>query len=228
MDALPSPDRTAAPVLGLHPLPETDPPGMRTVILDYDAGNLTSVQRACAHLGHQAEVTRDPAAVDAADRVIFPGVGAAASCMAGLRGLGLDQALRRAIGAGKPTLAICVGLQLLFESSEEDGGTPCLGVLPGQVVRFRPGDAAVKVPHMGWNAVEFAPDEPLARNLPGNHCYFVHSYYCVPGPGVRSVAWSGHGDRFCAGIRRDNLVAFQFHPEKSGAVGLALLANFLG
>lgn len=200
---------------------------MRTVILDYDAGNLTSVQRACAHLGHRAEVVRDPAAVDAADRVIFPGVGAAGSCMASLRGLGLDQALRRAIAAGKPVLAICVGLQLLFESSEEDGGVPCLGILPGRVVRFRPSSPELKVPHMGWNEVDFAADEPLAADLPGRHFYHVHSYYAEPGAGVQVVATSQHGIRFCAGIRQRNLVAFQFHPEKSGTTGLRLLSNFL-
>jgi glutamine amidotransferase len=201
---------------------------MRTVILDYDAGNLTSVQRACTHLGQATEIVRDPAAVDAADRVIFPGVGAAGSCMANFRRQGLDLALRRAIDAGKPVLAICVGLQLLFESSEEDGGTPCLGILPGRVVRFRPEAAAIKVPHMGWNEVEFAAGEPLAAGLSGRHLYFVHSFYAQPGPGVEVVATSDHGGRFCAGVRRRNLVAFQFHPEKSGAVGLRLLANFLG
>lgn len=207
---------------------QADAAGMRTVILDYDAGNLTSVQRACAHLGHDAAVVRDPAQVDAADRVIFPGVGAAAQCMGSLSSLGLGDALRRAIAAGKPVLAICVGLQLLFEHSEEDGGVPCLGILPGRVVRFRPTDHAIKVPHMGWNEVDFAPGEPLAAGLPGRHCYFVHSYYVQPGAGVQVVATSDHGQRFCAGVRRDNLVAFQFHPEKSGAVGLALLRRFLG
>ncbi len=203
-------------------------PGMRTVILDYDAGNLTSVQRACAHLGHDTRIVRDPAEVDAAERVIFPGVGAAAQCMGSLQALGLAGALKRAIDAGKPVLAICVGLQLLFEHSEEDGGVPCLGLLPGRVVRFRPDDSTLKVPHMGWNEVTFSADEPLARGLPGRHFYFVHSYYAVPGPGVQVVAESQHGVRFCAGVRRGNLAAFQFHPEKSGAVGLALLRNFLG
>jgi glutamine amidotransferase len=201
---------------------------MRTVILDYDAGNLTSVQRACAHLGQPTEIVRDPASVDAADRVIFPGVGAAGSCMANLRRQGLDGALRRAVDAGKPVLVICVGMQLLFASSEEDGGVPCLGILPGRVLRFRPGASHIKVPHMGWNAVDFAPDEPLAAHLPGRHCYFVHSYYVEPGPDVQVIAWSDHGQRFCAGVRRGSLAAFQFHPEKSGAVGLRLLANFLG
>jgi len=201
---------------------------MRTVILDYDAGNLTSVQRACAHLGHDAAVVRDPAAVDAAERVIFPGVGAAGQCMGSLNALGLAGALRRAIEAGKPVLAICVGLQLLFEHSEEDGGVPCLGILPGRVVRFRPSDSTLKVPHMGWNAVDFTAGEPLAASLPGQHLYFVHSYYAQPGAGVQTIATSEHGERFCAGVRRGNLAAFQFHPEKSGAVGLALLKNFLG
>jgi len=201
---------------------------MRTVILDYDAGNLTSVQRACAHLGHDAVVVRDPLAVDAADRVIFPGVGAAGSCMGSLQALGLAEALRRAINAGKPVLAICVGLQLLFEHSEEDGGVPCLGVLPGRVVRFKPTDRSIKVPHMGWNAVDFSAGEPLAAGLSGGHLYFVHSYYVEPGPGVDVVATSEHGIRFCAGVRRGNLAAFQFHPEKSGEVGLSLLRNFLG
>lgn len=205
-----------------------DAADMRTVILDYDAGNLTSVQRACAHLGHDAAVVRDPAAVDAADRVIFPGVGAAAQCMGSLTALGLGDALRRAIDAGKPVLAICVGLQLLFEHSEEDDGVACLGILPGRVVRFRPTDRTIKVPHMGWNEVDFAPGEPLAAGLPGRHCYFVHSYYVQPAAGVQVVASSEHGGRFCAGVRRDNLVAFQFHPEKSGNVGLALLRRFLG
>ncbi len=206
---------------------QPDAAAMRTVILDYDAGNLTSVQRACAHLGHNAAVVRDPAAVDAAERVIFPGVGAAAQCMGSLTSLGLGDALRRAIASGKPVLAICVGLQLLFEHSEEDGGVPCLGILPGKVVRFRPTDHAIKVPHMGWNEVDFAADEPLAAGLPGRHFYYVHSYYVQPAPGVRVVASSDHGGRFCAGVRRDNLVAFQFHPEKSGAVGLELLRRFL-
>jgi imidazole glycerol-phosphate synthase subunit HisH len=200
---------------------------MRTAIIDYDAGNLTSVQRACAHLGHQAEVVRDPAAVDAAQRVIFPGVGAAGSCMASLNRMGLDGALRRAVADGRQVLAICVGLQLLFERSEEDGGVPCLGILPGEVRRLRPADRSVKVPHMGWNAVDFAADEPLAAGLPGRHLYFVHGYAVEPAPGVQVVATAVHGSRFCAGVRRGNLVAFQFHPEKSGAVGLTLLSRWL-
>lgn len=201
---------------------------MRVAILDYRAGNLTSVQRALHHLGCHAEVTNDPAAVCAADRIIFPGVGAAASCMANLRELGLDQALRTVIAAGKPVLGICIGMQLLFDHSEEDGGTPCLGILPGTVRRFRPVDPAIKVPHMGWNALHWQTVDPLAAGMTGDsHFYYVHSYYCDPAAGVTVTATCDHGQVFCAGIRRDNLAAVQCHPEKSGPVGLQLLRNFL-
>ncbi len=199
---------------------------MRVAILDYQAGNLTSVQRALAHLGQDAQVTARPEEVAKADRVIFPGVGAAGSCMANLRAAGLDQALREVIAASRPLLCICVGMQLLFESSEEDGGVACLGLLPGAVRRFRPADPTIKVPHMGWNPV--ALRDPLSAGIaPGSPFYFVHSYYCDPGPGVEVIATSVHGQQFCAGVRRGDLAAFQFHPEKSGAAGLKLLANFL-
>jgi glutamine amidotransferase len=198
-----------------------------TVIIDYDAGNLTSVQRAVAAVGVQAVISRDPAVVAAAERVIFPGVGAAGSCMASFRGLGLDQALQRVVAADRPLLCICVGLQLLFESSEEDGGTPCLGLLPGRVVRFRPADRALKVPHMGWNATRLTDPVLGAGIAPDSHFYYVHSYHPAPAAGVQVIAESDHGGRFCAGVRRGNLAAVQFHPEKSGPVGLRLLANFL-
>src|SRR4051812_11464430 len=202
---------------------------MRVAILDYQAGNLTSVERALAHLGHVAEVTSDPAVLARADRVIFPGVGAAGSCMGHLRAAGLDHALRPVIAAGKPLLCICIGMQLLFEHSEEDGGVDCLGVLPGTVKRFVASDPSIKIPHMGWNAVTLAAD-PLTAGIPdGSHFYFVHSYYCAPTPaaGTTLLAESEHGVRFCAGVRHGNLAAVQFHPEKSGPAGLKLLGNFL-
>jgi glutamine amidotransferase len=200
---------------------------MRVAILDYQAGNQTSVQRALAHLGVEAAVTADPAAVAAADRVVFPGVGAAGSCMANLRAAGLDQAIADVVAAGKPLLCVCIGMQLLFEFSDEDGGTPCLGVLPGLVERFQPEDPAIKVPHMGWNSVVTTGD-PLFRDIPAGACfYFVHSYYCAPGTDVEVIATSDHGGGFCAGVRRGNLAAVQFHPEKSGPAGLKLLENFL-
>jgi glutamine amidotransferase len=196
-------------------------------ILDYQAGNATSVRRALASLGAEATITSDPAVVARAERVVFPGVGAAGSCMANLRSSGLDRAVSDVAASGRPLLVVCVGMQLLFEWSDEDGGTPCLGILPGKVVRFTPTDAQVKVPHMGWNEVAFASD-PLARELPDRHFYFVHSYHCVPGPGVEVIATADHGGAFCAGVRRGQVAAVQFHPEKSGPAGLALLRNFLG
>ncbi len=196
-------------------------------ILDYQAGNITSVRRAFASLGQEAVVTADPAIVASADRVVFPGVGAAGSCMANLRSAGLDRSLREIAASGKPLLCVCIGLQLLFDWSDEDGGVACLGLLPGRVVRFAPSDPSIKVPHMGWNDVAFAADDPLAGALPDRHFYFVHSYHCVPGPGVQVIAEADHGGRFCAGVRRGNLAAVQFHPEKSGPAGLALLRNFL-
>ena len=200
---------------------------MSTAILDYDAGNLTSVQRALAHLGHDAVVTADPAVVDRAQRVIFPGVGAAGSCMASLNTRGLGDAIRRAVALDKSVLVICVGMQLLFEHSAEDGGVPCLGILPGSVERFAPTDRTIKVPHMGWNPTRFT-DAKLGVGIAPDSCfYYVHSYHCVPGPGVQVIATAHHGDDFCAGVRRGNLTAVQFHPEKSGDVGLRLIRNFL-
>lgn len=203
---------------------------MSVAIIDYRAGNLTSVLRAVNHLGgDQAEVTDDPQRIAAADRVIFPGVGAAASCMANLKSTGMDAALGEAVASGKPVLGICVGMQLLFEHSEEDGGVDCLGLLPGTVRRFSLDDPSLKVPHMGWNPVSFDDSvADLCEGIPaGSPFYFVHSYYCAPTGGAHQVAASEHGHAFCAGVRKDNLTAFQFHPEKSGPVGLQLLRNFL-
>lgn len=197
-------------------------------IIDYDAGNLTSVQRALRELGAESCITREPSVIAAADRVIFPGVGAAGACMASLRATGMDDALRDAVARGAPVLGICVGMQLLFERSEEDGGVDCLGLLPGTVRRFRPAERALKVPHMGWNPVRFADGEPLAAGIaPGSAFYFVHAYFCDPDPALAAIATSDHGEPFCAGVRRDALVAVQFHPEKSGPVGLRLLRNFV-
>jgi glutamine amidotransferase len=201
---------------------------MRVAIIDYQAGNLTSVQRALAHLGQAAEITSDAATIASADQVIFPGVGAAGSCMANLRAGKLDEALGQVIAAKKPLLCICVGMQLLFERSEEDGGVPCLGVIPGAVKKFALSDPALKVPHMGWNPVRWEQDDPLWRGIPQDTpFYFVHSYYCSPKTADTTLATSDHGGRFCAGVRRESFAAVQFHPEKSGEAGLALLGNFL-
>ncbi len=200
---------------------------MNVVIIDYQAGNVTSVQRALASLGVESCITPDPNVVRAADRVIFPGVGAAASCMANLRSTGLDQALHDVVNAGTPVLGICVGMQLLFSHSDEDGGVECLNILPGTVKRFQPTDQQLKVPHMGWNPVTFSEGESLQTETVLTPYYFVHSFYCSPTDESLTVARSEHGIEFCAGVRRDNLVAMQFHPEKSGPAGLRLLQRFV-
>ena len=193
----------------------------RTVIVDYKAGNLTSVRLAFDALGAETIVTSDPEAVRAASRVVFPGVGAAASAMANLRALGLTEVVREA-AVTRPFLGICLGMQILFEHSEEDGGVDMLGVLPGRVRRFpdRPG---FKVPEIGWNqvyglAMDGVPD--------GSEFYFVHSYYAEKGPDTLGVTEYA-GVSFSSAVRRGRLLATQFHPEKSGKLGLALLKEFL-
>lgn len=201
-------------------------------ILDYEAGNLTSVARAVRHLGREGRVTRDPAVIRDAHHVIFPGVGAAGASMESLRSLGLDGEIRRAVEAGKPVLGICVGSQVILDRSEEDGGTPCLGLIPGVVERFRFSDGVRrKIPHMGWNAVEFLDGgrHPAFEGLrSGTEFYFVHSYHCRPEDPATVQGTCVYGDiRFTAALARDNLVAVQFHAEKSGPPGLKILDNFL-
>ncbi|HEX3132513.1 MAG TPA: imidazole glycerol phosphate synthase subunit HisH, partial [Planctomycetota bacterium] len=183
---------------------------MRVAIIDYQAGNLTSVQRALTHLGHTSEITADATVITNADKVIFPGVGAAGSCMANLRAGRLDQALAQVIAAQKPLLCICVGMQLLFDRSEEDGGVPCLSIIPGAVKKFTLSDPALKVPHMGWNPVRWEKSDPLWSGIPQDTpFYFVHSYYCGPVSDTTTLATSNHGGRFCAGVRKGNLAAVQ-------------------
>ena len=191
-------------------------------IVDYGAGNLTSVKNAFAALGVETVVTRDPAVVAAAARVVFPGVGAALSAMESLRSLGLESAVKDAAASGRPFLGICLGMQILFEHSEEDGGVATLGVLPGRVRRF-PKVPGVKVPQIGWNSV--APNhEPRTTNH--DFYYFVHSYYAEKTAATALTAEYA-GVEFSAMVRRGNLWACQFHPEKSGRVGLKLLSDWL-
>jgi glutamine amidotransferase len=194
-------------------------------IVDYNAGNIRSVLRACAEVGAGAVTTGDPAQVAAAERVIFPGVGAAPSAMDYLEKTGLDIALKKAFGGGVPILGICLGAQIVLESSEE-GDRPCLGLVPGKTVRFRLEDRRLKIPHMGWNEVKVVQPHPLLEGTKkGDEFYFVHSFY--PRPADENVhAVSGHGVDFCCALGSRNLFATQFHPEKSGRLGLELLARF--
>lgn len=196
------------------------------VIVDYGAGNLRSVARAVAHAGVEATVTADPRAVEAARALIVPGVGAAADTMANLRSGGLVEPIRDYIASGRPFLGVCMGMQALFDLSEEGGEHECLGVLPGRIVRFPLGE---KVPHMGWNTVRLRASHPVFEGIADDsYFYFVHSYYPQLGDDAVVVGETEYaGVRFPAAVGRDNLLATQFHPEKSGADGLRLYANFL-
>jgi glutamine amidotransferase len=200
-------------------------------ILDYKAGNLTSVKRALDHLGFPCLITNSHDEVRKADKVVFPGVGAAGKSMESLRELGLHKLLRELFDAGVPILGICVGLQVLFDFSQENQ-TPCLGILPGEVRRFPDkicsdsGDF-LKIPHMGWNAVRFKKDHPVFRDISaGSEFYFVHSYYPQPANEQLTAGTTEYGMVFTSAVAFRNLVAVQFHPEKSGKPGLRLLDNF--
>lgn len=198
-------------------------------IVDYRAGNLTSVARALEHLGHRSEITDRADRIRAAERVILPGVGAAGATMENLRALGLDQVLREEVcAAGKPFLGICIGIQVLLERSEENGAE-CLGVIAGRVARF-PGSIdgrSLKVPQIGWNRVHQTRPHPLFAGVPDNtHFYFVNSYYPLPADPSVTIAVADYGVNFVAALARDNVVATQFHLEKSGEAGLKLLDNF--
>ncbi len=191
-------------------------------ILDACSGNLRSVERALAHVGGDVTVTRDPDVVRRADKIVVPGQGAFGVFMRGLAERGLGEALRERIAAGTPYLGICLGLQILFEHSEE-GDCAGLGVLRGRVTRLVPGDPALKIPHMGWNQVR-----GHSRGIDdGAYVYFVHSYRAEPADESIVALVAEHGVTFCAAIAHGNLFACQFHPEKSQAVGLRLLRAFV-
>ncbi|HEY4243918.1 MAG TPA: imidazole glycerol phosphate synthase subunit HisH [Kofleriaceae bacterium] len=192
-------------------------------IVDACSGNLRSVERALARAGGAPVITRDPDVVRRADKIVVPGQGAFGEFIRGLGERGLGEALREAIGDGRPYLGICLGLQVLFEASEESPGVAGLGVLRGAVTKLA-ADGAVKVPHVGWNRVHGA--DPLMRGIPDDsYFYFVHSYRAEPADGA--ALSTTHGVPFAAAVRRGNVFACQFHPEKSQGVGLALLANFV-
>lgn len=199
---------------------------MAIAIVDYGMGNLHSVSKAVERLGYEGHVTSDASAILGADGVLLPGVGAFGDAMTHLRGAGLDAVVRQAAAGGTPLLGICLGMQLLFGESEEHGRNEGLGILPGRAVRFAGG--GYKVPHMGWNRLSFLqPESPLLAGLEEGHVYFVHSYHVEPQAKSDLIAVTDYGHPVTAIVGRDNVYGMQFHPEKSGELGMALLRNFL-
>jgi glutamine amidotransferase len=204
-------------------------------IIDYGMGNLHSIAKALEHVAgtDRVVVSSRRAGILAADRVVFPGVGAIRDCMAELQSSGLDQVVLEA-ARSKPFLGVCLGMQALLESSEENQGVSCLGIIPGRVARFSPELKAVdggrlKIPHMGWNRVMQRRAHPLWQNIPdGSRFYFVHSYYAIPEDDASVAAITSYGIEFASVISHDNVFAVQFHPEKSQHAGLGLLSNFVG
>jgi len=195
-------------------------------IIDYGMGNLRSVQKAFESLGHEATICTDPKALATAEKVVLPGVGAFRDAIGQLQAHGFVEPIRDYVAGGRPFLGVCLGMQLLFDVSYEDGEYAGLGIVPGKVVRFdsQPG---LKIPHMGWNALEVVAPNPLFADVPsGSHVYFVHSYFVAPDDEAVVAARTFHGQPFVSVIARDNLFATQFHPEKSQRTGLKLLENF--
>lgn len=193
-------------------------------IIDYGMGNLHSVAMAVGRLGYKAEITADPSRIMAAEGAILPGVGAFGDAMARLGAGGLGRTVIDFADSGKPLLGICLGMQLLFTRSEEHGRHQGLGLLPGDVVRFR---GTFKVPHMGWNRLSFLRPSPLFRGLEEGHVYFVHSYHALPENDDHLLAVTDYHGRVTAMVGKGNIYGMQFHPEKSGDLGMRLLANFL-
>lgn len=198
-----------------------------TAIIDYDAGNIKSVEKALLYLGEEAAITREQEVIRTADRVILPGVGAFGTAMEKLRSYGLEQVIQEVTAEGIPFLGICLGLQLLFESSEESEGVRGLGILPGQILRL-PEEEGVKIPHIGWNSLKFPNKGRLFEGISEDaYVYFVHSYYLKAEDEGIVTASSEYGTLIHASVEKDNVFACQFHPEKSSQVGLTILKNFI-
>ena len=194
-------------------------------IIDYGAGNIRSISNSLVALGYQTKITSSQDDVAKADALILPGVGAAGDTMKSLRSLRIADALTDYIVSGRPFLGICIGLQILFDRTEESGGHDCLGIIHGKVCRLR---AVNKIPHMGWNQVRQCSSHPVFEGIPnGSYFYFVHSYYPVPEDRTIIAGETDYGVNFCSVIACKSLVATQFHPEKSGDVGLRFLKNFV-
>lgn len=195
-------------------------------IVDCGINNLRSAQKAFEHLGHPTRITRDPADVVAADHLVLPGVGAFGAAMSSLREANLVEPIIEYVSSGKPFLGICLAMQLLFDWSQELGVHAGLGLLPGKVVRFAD-QPALKIPHMGWSPLAMPRPTRLFKGIdPGSMVYFVHSYHALPDEPQVVAATSHHGQTFAAAIEHENLMAVQFHPEKSSAVGQRILNNF--
>lgn len=199
-------------------------------IVDYKAGNLRSVESALKKLGVSCCITQDRELISVAERIVFPGVGAAGSAMADLKAMGLDNAIRSVFQAGKPIIGICLGTQIILQKSEENAAE-CLGLLPGTVKRFPEELSAkgerLKIPHMGWNGIVLRKKHPVLEGIrKEDEFYFVHSYFPSPGNSELVIAETEYGIRFPSIIGYRNLIAVQFHPEKSGAAGLRILENF--
>lgn len=194
-------------------------------IVDYGAGNLHSVKNALDFLGVKSRITSDCAEIESADRVVLPGVGAFGDAAEQMRKHGLDIAVKNAAESGKPFLGICLGLQLLFDESDESPGVKGLGIIPGRVVRIKKHDG-LKIPHMGWNNIEVKHSRILNNFEREPFVYFVHSYRIAPEDESVVSAYTEYGERIAVSAERDNIFALQFHPEKSGSVGMGILRNF--
>lgn len=195
-------------------------------IVDYEAGNLTSVKRALDYLNIESRITSDNAEIEQAERVIFPGVGHAESAMQYMKASGLDVSLRKVFEKGTPIMGICLGTQIILSFSEE-GDVDCLNLLEGRTTRFRLSNPDLKIPHMGWDGIKVEKEHFILKDLkPEDEVYFVHTYYPQPADSSCIYAVCEYEIDFPAAIGRDNLFATQFHPEKSGEVGLKMLSNF--
>ncbi len=200
-------------------------------VIDYGMANLRSVERALRAAGGAPCITSDPDVVAEAEKVVLPGVGAFCAAMHNLHQSGLENAVKGAILSGKPFLGICLGLQMLFETSSEMGDAKGLGIFEGRIERFfehEPAPPGIKVPHIGWNALHQTRASRLFRGIPQEtQVYFVHSYFPVPANSGLTTGAASHGQTFCCAVEKDNVAATQFHPEKSGAAGIAILRNFV-
>ena len=202
---------------------------MKLVVVDYESGNLRSVSRALESYGVEPVVTGNRAELADADAVVLPGVGSGPAAMNALRERDLVEPLRAFAAGGKPFLGICLGLQLLLDSTDEEGGSPCLGIVPGQVRRLPEAvGPPLKIPHMGWNSVAMGGEHPALADIPSDsYFYFVHSFYAEPEDTEGVVGTTTYGLPFCSIYAKGNVVATQFHPEKSGPVGLRIYRNFV-